>query len=64
MKFSLHLLYDELLAFDARKVGLRFELPFFIFQDDTGWITPTTLATKYFAVVQAPHKQFALIEKA
>jgi hypothetical protein len=35
---SLGQLYDELVSFDARKLGMEFELPFFIVQGDTQFL--------------------------
>lgn len=64
MKFSLDQLYNELLAFDAYRLGLRFELPFFIFQGDNDALTPTAKAQEYFDRVEAPHKEFVLIEQS
>lgn len=64
LSFSLDHLFTELMGFDARALGLRFELPFFIFQGDTDLLTSTTAARAYFDHVQAPHKEFALIKNA
>jgi pimeloyl-ACP methyl ester carboxylesterase len=64
MTFSLDMLYDELIAFDAHKLGLDFDLPFFILHGDSDIITPTSVAKEYFDEVKAPHKEFALIKKA
>ena len=44
---SLEQLYDELVSFDARTLGMEFELPFFIFQGDTDAVTPTAKAKEY-----------------
>jgi pimeloyl-ACP methyl ester carboxylesterase len=54
----------ELKAYDARRLGTRFEVPFFLFQGETDVITLTTLATEYFEEVAAPTKELALIEDA
>jgi pimeloyl-ACP methyl ester carboxylesterase len=64
MNFSLDHLFDELLTFDFNKLGTRFELPFFIFQGDTDIITPTATAKAYFDEIEAPHKEFVLIQNA
>jgi hypothetical protein len=48
----------KLMAFDARRLGPRFEVPFFLFQRETD---VTILATEYFQEVEAPTKQLALI---
>jgi pimeloyl-ACP methyl ester carboxylesterase len=54
----------ELKAYDARRLGPRFEVPFFLFQGDADVITLTSLATEYFAEVEAPTKELALIPDA
>lgn len=64
MSFSLDHLYDELINFDVDKLGLTFELPFFIFQGEGDIITPTALAERYFSQIIAPVKDFVLIQKA
>lgn len=64
MSFSLDNLFDELMAFDVRNLGLAFDLPFFIFQGDTDAITPTSLAQAYFDDIRAPHKEMVLIQNA
>ncbi|MGG0187868.1 alpha/beta fold hydrolase [Bacillus rhizoplanae] len=64
MNFSLNLLFDELLTSDVRKLGLRFELPVFIFQGDTDLVTPTAIAKEFLDEIDAPHKEFVLIKNA
>jgi len=54
-------MFTELKAFDARRLGTRFEVPFFLFQGENDVITLTSLATEYFDEVQAPTKGLALI---
>jgi pimeloyl-ACP methyl ester carboxylesterase len=55
---------DQLKAYDARRLGTRFEVPLFLFQGKTDVITLTDLATEYFDEVEAPAKGLALIEDA
>jgi pimeloyl-ACP methyl ester carboxylesterase len=57
-------MFTELMAFDARRLGPRLEVPFFLFQGETDVITLTSLATEYFAEVEAPTKELALIPDA
>jgi pimeloyl-ACP methyl ester carboxylesterase len=57
-------MFTELMAYDAWRLGLRFEIPFFLFQGQTDVITLTTLAEDYFAEVEAPTKGLALIPEA
>ncbi|MER5488876.1 alpha/beta hydrolase [Streptomyces sp. NPDC002812] len=42
--------------------GTRFEIPFFVFQGEHDVLTPTASAKAFFDEVEAPVKQFALIE--
>src|SRR5258708_28171611 len=64
MNFSNDQLFQELLTIHLRQLGMRFEVPFFIFQGDTDAINPTALANKYFDDLEAPHKEFVLIKQA
>ena len=57
-------MFTELKAYDARQLGGRFEVPYFLFQGETDVITLTTLATEYFEQVEAPTKELALIPDA
>jgi pimeloyl-ACP methyl ester carboxylesterase len=57
-------MFDELMAYDARRLGPRFEVPFFCFQGATDVITLTSLAEEYVAEVDAPTKALARIEDA
>jgi pimeloyl-ACP methyl ester carboxylesterase len=57
-------MFEEFKAFDARRLGTRFEIPFFVFQGETDVVTLTSLATEYFAEVEAPTKELALIKDA
>ncbi|MBB6730155.1 alpha/beta fold hydrolase [Cohnella zeiphila] len=64
MNYSLAQLFDELISFDARKLGTRYELPYFIFQGDTDLVTPVETARDFFEDIEAPRKEFALIRNA
>ena len=57
-------LFDQFMAYDARQLGTRFEVPFFLFQGETDVVTLTTLAEEYFAEVETPTKGLALIKDA
>ncbi|MEU7553026.1 hypothetical protein AB0B01_11880 [Streptomyces sp. NPDC044571] len=63
MTFS-GVLTPETAAFDDRADGTRFEIPFFVFQGDRDVITPADRARRFFDEVEAPVKEFALIEDA
>jgi pimeloyl-ACP methyl ester carboxylesterase len=62
ISFSQAATYAENNVYDARALGLRFEVPFFIFQGDEDHQTPTILAEQYFATVEAPLKKFELLK--
>jgi pimeloyl-ACP methyl ester carboxylesterase len=57
-------MFQELKAYDARRLGARFEVPVFLFQGETDVITLTSLATGYFQELEAPTKGLALIPDA
>jgi pimeloyl-ACP methyl ester carboxylesterase len=57
-------MFTELMAYDAWRLGPRFEVPFFLFQGETDVITLTSLAEEYFGEVEAPTKGLALIPDA
>jgi pimeloyl-ACP methyl ester carboxylesterase len=57
-------MFTELMAYDARRRGPRFEVPFFLFQGETDVVTLTSLAFEYFEEVEAPTKELALIAGA
>ncbi|MFE2878205.1 alpha/beta fold hydrolase [Streptomyces roseus] len=63
MKFSARLT-PALAAFDDRADGTRFQLPFYVFQGDRDVVTPAERARSFFDEVEAPVKEFALIEDA
>lgn len=51
-------------VFDARKVGLSFDVPVFIFQGEMDINTPVSLARDYLNEIKAPAKGFATIPGA
>src|SRR4029450_10751283 len=57
-------MFEELMAYDAWRLGTRFEVPFFLFQGESDVVTLTTLAEEYFEEVEAPTKGLALIRDA
>jgi pimeloyl-ACP methyl ester carboxylesterase len=52
------------MALDLRALGPRFELPFFVFQGERDILTPVAAARPYFDWIEAPRKEFVLIEGA
>jgi pimeloyl-ACP methyl ester carboxylesterase len=63
-QWSTEQMLEELRAYDARRLGTRFEVPFFLFQGATDVVTLTPLAEEYFEEVEAPTKELALIPDA
>jgi pimeloyl-ACP methyl ester carboxylesterase len=57
-------MFEELKAYDVRRLGTRLEVPFFLFQGESDVITVTSLAEEYFEEVEAPTKELALIPDA
>jgi pimeloyl-ACP methyl ester carboxylesterase len=54
-------LYDELLNTRLASLGPDFKLPVFIIQGGQDTVTPLALAQEYFAAIQAPHKEMAVL---
>lgn len=57
-------MFKEYMAYDARTLGTRFEVPFVLLQGGSDVLTITALAEEYFATVEAPSKHLALIDGA
>lgn len=57
-------MFAEIMAYDARRLGSSFNLPFFLFQGERDVITLTGLAEAYFQEIEAPHKGIVLIKNA
>jgi pimeloyl-ACP methyl ester carboxylesterase len=56
--------FDANNSYDARKLGTKIDVPFFIFNGEFDNITPTFLARKYFDGIAAPTKAFAVLKGA
>lgn len=52
----------ELMSYDARRLGSRFEKPMFFFQGESDVNTPTQLVEEYFPTIQAPQKELVLLK--
>ena len=59
--FSIDALYDELMAYDIRRLGTRFETPMIYLQGADDIQTPTVLVEAYFKEVEAPSKALVLL---
>lgn len=60
-QFAADALYQETLDFDANKLGVDFQVPFFILNGDHDLVTPNELARSYFDTVIAPTKAFVTL---
>jgi pimeloyl-ACP methyl ester carboxylesterase len=60
--FSGSQLFADWMAFDATKLGNRFETPIFVIQGETDLMTPTALVEEWFGTIAAPKKEFFVIE--
>lgn len=61
-KYSGRRTHVEMRAYDARISTPRLELPFFVFAGDKDVVTPLGLARDYFDMLEAPHKEFVVLE--
>lgn len=57
-------MFDEMQRYNIRYLGLRFEVPIYIFQGDADLNTPPALAREYFDELRAPDKFMTLIPGA
>jgi pimeloyl-ACP methyl ester carboxylesterase len=64
MRYSLERLLPDIVTFDAWDEGVRFEIPFCLFQGANDVLTTPVLARAFFEDVIAPEKQFGLIADA
>jgi pimeloyl-ACP methyl ester carboxylesterase len=62
--YSKTAMFDEFMAYDARKFGTKFEVPFVLIQGAQDRVTVTSLAQEHFEEVEAPGKEMVLIESA
>ena len=64
MEYSMEHMFKELMSFNLASLGYDFKIPFFIFQGEGDILTPVATARAYFDRIQAPHKEFVLIQHA
>lgn len=57
--FSGEQLFAHWMAFDAKELGSRFELPIYIIQGERDIMAPKSLAQEWFDGIEAPRKTFA-----
>jgi pimeloyl-ACP methyl ester carboxylesterase len=56
--------YPEMSTVELEKLGLKFEVPAFVFQGERDLQAPASLARAYVDAIQAPAKGFAVIPGA
>jgi pimeloyl-ACP methyl ester carboxylesterase len=61
-KFANAATFDANNSYDARDLGPKFDVPFFIFNGELDNITPADLAKKYFDRIEAPQKTFVMLK--
>lgn len=55
-------MFAEIMAYDVRKFGTRFEVPVFFILGEADFLTPTAVAQEYFNTIDAPHKELVLLK--
>lgn len=60
--FSSSEVYQEMMAYDARRFGTKFKVPVFMIQGDADLQAPASLAQEYFNSIEAPKKEFVLLK--
>jgi pimeloyl-ACP methyl ester carboxylesterase len=60
--FAAHAMIDEILRYDARKLGPDFAVPIFVFNGDRDAITPPQLSRAWVEGLHAPQKAFVILK--
>jgi pimeloyl-ACP methyl ester carboxylesterase len=60
--FSSEMLYEEMMGYDATRLGTRFKVPIFLLQGDADIQAPTALVEEYFSSIRAPKKKMVLLK--
>jgi len=63
-QWSTSQMFEEIMAYDARTLSTRFQIPVFVLQGESDVVTLTSLAEEYFQEVEAPIKGLTLIKDA
>lgn len=56
--FSSEALYGEMMAYDARRLGTKFDLPVVVVQGENDIQSPAVPAKEFFDLIEAPRKEF------
>jgi pimeloyl-ACP methyl ester carboxylesterase len=59
--FSSEALFGELMGYDARRLGTKFQVPILILQGDSDLQSPASLVEEYFSSVEAPRKELVVL---
>jgi pimeloyl-ACP methyl ester carboxylesterase len=59
--FAGRAMVNEVLRYDARKLGPNFGIPMFVIEGDEDSVTPTLLSRPWFAGIRAPKKEFVIL---
>lgn len=59
---SARTMFPEIMSYNVRQFGTRFEVPVFLIQGDSDFLTPTALAEEYFNTIEAPMKEMVLLK--
>lgn len=59
--FAAKALIDEIMAYDARKLGTDFQVPMFILNGDHDAITPMARSKAWFDTLHAPRKDYVVL---
>ena len=62
LSISMSQLFEEHMAFEAKRLATRFEVPMFFFQGDGDFQTLTPLVEEYAAAIEAPQKGVVLLK--
>jgi pimeloyl-ACP methyl ester carboxylesterase len=60
--FASKMLYKEISAYDARKLGPDFQVPMFVFNGNVDTITPMAVSKTWFDGIRAPHKEYVVLD--
>lgn len=60
--YSCSALYQSMMAYDARRLGSRFDLPIFILQGEDDIQAPTVLVQEFLPQIEAPRKELVLFK--
>jgi pimeloyl-ACP methyl ester carboxylesterase len=60
--FSSESLFKELMSYDARRLGTKFNVPIFFLEGDSDIQAPAALAVEYFSSIEAPQKELVMLK--